>query len=721
MSELPDWVFDGGDGGGAAQARAEAEEIEARKRRRAVRRYGAAKRRKGEDGGCAGDDDDEPFLLRDPSAMGQGLDGGEDGDEDDDDSDLDVASSSFLRDLEPVQILFASRTHSQLAQVASELRHSKFGKTTKFVSLGSRQSLCINPQVSSLGSAERINDRCLDLQRESSAAKRCSFRQDDKLSASLRDLALAEIMDIEDLAKRGKAVKACPYYAGRDALPAAHIVALPYQSLLHAKTRETLGIEVSGSILIIDEAHNLVSALNDIHTARLSLAEVRAARRQVEVYLARYSARLAPANLVSVMLLENVVTSLDAFLAASPAATVAEVLVFLQLAKIENVNLFELARFMETSEISKKVRGFVEAGEPEGKGKGVGKDGGGVVSPFVHALRNVEAFLQCLILNDADGRVVIESQPQQQQQQPVKPATSLKYILLNPALKFSEVASQARAVVLAGGTMSPLTDLEMMLFPHLSPGRVSVHTNGHVIPASNLLCLGLVSAPNGSPLHFTYATREDHRMIDGLAMTLMNLCAVVPAGIVVFFPSYRHEEAVLARWAETKALDGLNKRKRVFREVRDKRVDDVLIAYTRHIESGQGAILTSVVGGKLSEGINFKDDLARCVVMVGLPFPNRDDPELKAKIAYLDEAHPGLHRGAELLETMTMKAVNQAIGRAVRHAKDYAVIVLADQRYSQQPTLRSKLPGWIAGRATFDCPFPAAQKATAEFFKQKKE
>jgi len=85
----------------------------------------------------------------------------------------------------------------------------------------------------------------------------------------------------------------------------------------------------------------------------------------------------------------------------------------------------------------------------------------------------------------------------------------------------------------------------------------------------------------------------------------------------------------------------------------------------------KGAILFAVIGAKLSEGLNFSDDLARAVIIIGLPFANLGSPELKERLKYVKqlEEKRGIKRekgqkdaAAELYENMCMNAVNQSIG-----------------------------------------------------------
>lgn len=78
-----------------------------------------------------------------------------------------------------------------------------------------------------------------------------------------------------------------------------------------------------------------------------------------------------------------------------------------------------------------------------------------------------------------------------------------------------------------------------------------------------------------------------------------------------------------------------------------------------------------MIGAKLSEGLNFSDDLARAVIVIGLPFANLGSPELKERLKYVKqlEEKRGVKRekgqkdaAAELYENMCMNAVNQSIG-----------------------------------------------------------
>ena len=84
-----------------------------------------------------------------------------------------------------------------------------------------------------------------------------------------------------------------------------------------------------------------------------------------------------------------------------------------------------------------------------------------------------------------------------------------------------------------------------------------------------------------------------------------------------------------------------------------------------------GALLFAVVGAKLSEGLNFSDELARCVVILGLPFTNLHSVELKERMRYVDRLAAqspevndvGKKASVEMYENMCMKAVNQSIGQ----------------------------------------------------------
>jgi chromosome transmission fidelity protein 1 len=108
-----------------------------------------------------------------------------------------------------------------------------------------------------------------------------------------------------------------------------------------------------------------------------------------------------------------------------------------------------------------------------------------------------------------------------------------------------------------------------------------------------------------------------------------------------------------------------------------------------------------VVGGRLSEGINFSDRLARCVIVLGMPYSNIKSVDLIEKMGFYDNLsrqQPNINfTGNDYYETMCMKAVNQAIGRSIRHRNDYSIILLIDSRFCIDKNL-NRLSSWIRKR-----------------------
>ncbi|XP_078684153.1 ATP-dependent DNA helicase DDX11-like isoform X1 [Branchiostoma floridae x Branchiostoma belcheri] len=695
------------------------------------------------------------------------------------------------------KIYYCSRTHSQLAQFVREVQKSPFGKDVRVVSLGSRQNLCINDSVRKLGSAHLINDRCLEMQNNKKKEDSRGKGEDDDTKRKKRrslsagcpfhqhiptysDEVLAEVRDIEQLVTKGREMEACPYYGTRYSIPAAQLVALPYNTLLHKHTREVTGIKLAGNVVIIDEAHNLVDTITGIHSVEITGGQIARAYSQLTQYAQRYKSRLLAKNLRYIKQILHVLKHFIMCLGGKaghspeePSTGVPKVHLqtindFLFTAGMDNINLFKIQRYCEQSHISRKLNGFVEKYQPsvtlQTAADTKADSGGGAssVSKFLQQIKqgtggtqesdtqslssadskeeaphhqssssfmHIEAFLLALTNADKDGRVVINKQARLSQ-------SSLRFLLLNPALHFSDIVQQARAVVMAGGTMQPVSEFkEHLLFAAgVEPERITEFSCGHVIPACNLLPVALASGPVGGAVDFSYEYRNKEYMMAELGRVLVNLCNLVPAGVCVFFPSYEYERQVYKFFEDTGVLKRLAVRKQVFREPKKaSQVDQVLSDYSKCIQRCRtlgykampltGALLFSVVGGKMSEGINFSDDLGRCVVMVGLPYPNIKSPELKEKMDYLDATlphHVGKSPGQIHYENLCMKAVNQSIGRAIRHKDDYATIVLLDRRYFR-PHVCTALPDWISSHLQTISKFGDAFGTIRKFFKKKSD
>lgn len=205
-------------------------------------------------------------------------------------------------------------------------------------------------------------------------------------------------------------------------------------------------------MVIIDEAHNLMDTISSINSITVTLGQFKQCRSQLGVYLQKFRNRLKGKNRVYVAQVIRLIDSVLGYLETSttekplPEGTVA--VGDLMAGKgVDQINLYKLMRYLQESKLARKVEGYtVHAEEQDSKAKSK-------LEREVHAsttpvLTHVQSFLQTLTNPATEGRFFYEKDG--------KDDISLKYMLLDPTHHFKEIVEDARAVILAGGTMSPV-------------------------------------------------------------------------------------------------------------------------------------------------------------------------------------------------------------------------------------------------------------------------
>jgi len=92
----------------------------------------------------------------------------------------------------------------------------------------------------------------------------------------------------------------------------------------------------------------------------------------------------------------------------------------------------------------------------------------------ISAFHQVENFLLSLTEANEDGRVLLTSELQPKDTSSGN-KLSLRYILLNPAEHFASVVQEARSIVLAGGTMAPVSEVAIRLVLFRPADSLAIH------------------------------------------------------------------------------------------------------------------------------------------------------------------------------------------------------------------------------------------------------
>eukprot|EP00051_Salpingoeca_urceolata_P016967 m.228503 g.228503 ORF g.228503 m.228503 type:complete len:1130 (+) comp18829_c1_seq1:180-3569(+) len=635
------------------------------------------------------------------------------------------------------QIIFASRTHSQLSQVAKELKATSY--KPRVCLLASRDQLCLNKEVQAAESNTAKNNLC----RRKVTTGACQFfRNLNEQSAP------NEIMDIEDLVALGAKEQVCPYYMGRQGQDKADIILLPYNYVLDPQTRAAQNINFSGSIVIFDEAHNIAQCSEDSSSFHFDGLDLAACIGELDQLIAEASTGLQIDQAVgdddlhllkqTFLQFERLVLDVE----IGERGTTQHGRKMYDLWKRAGLTFREAHAFIPVLEDAanqllkrKTSRGRCSLTKILDLLKFLFPPHETAVPQFVddYRLHFSKAQPSKPQANTKRKRSTFDAPAPAAQASSSSGSVVVDFWCFAPGLGFEDLRSHgARSIILTSGTLSPLdafaAELQMPF-----PVRLE---NKHVIAPKQVWIEVVKQGPSRVTLDASYRNRGSDAYKTDLGNAIVNFARCIPRGLLVFFPSYGFLDQCVQFWHRRGPDDSasvwerLDNIKHIVVEPRGK--SDFLAKMHVYYEKVRdkachGAVLLAVCRGKVSEGLDFTDDFGRGVIIVGLPFANAFDPRVNIKRGLLDDAKQNtkiswhvrqqLIGGREWYLQTATRAVNQAIGRVIRHKNDYGAIILCDQRFADRNTM-AQLPVWLREKAKVSTSFGDSQASLAQFFKR---
>ncbi|XP_071067913.1 regulator of telomere elongation helicase 1 isoform X5 [Dasypus novemcinctus] len=643
------------------------------------------------------------------------------------------------------KIVYASRTHSQLTQVIGELRNTSY--RPKVCVLGSREQLCIHPEVK----RQESNHLQIHLCRKKVASRACHFYNNVE-EKSLEQELVTPILDIEDLVKSGGKHKVCPYYLSRNLKQQADIIFMPYNYLLDSKSRRAHNIDLKGAVVIFDEAHNLekmceeaasfdltphdlasaLEVVDQVLEEQTRAAQLGASSREFSADFPGSGLNMEPEDIAKLkMILLRLEGAIDAVQlpggdggVTKPGSFIFELFAEAQvtfqtkgcvLDSLDQIVQHMAGRagvFTNTAGLQKLVdviQLIFSADAPESSpGSAVGQAVSRSYKVHVHPDPGQRRRAQ---RSDAWGAAVTR-----------KPGKVLSYWCFSPGHAMHELVRQGvRTLILTSGTLAPVSSfaLEMQI-----PFPVCLE-NPHVIERHQIWVGVIPKGPDGAQLSSAFDRRFSEECLSSLGKAIGNIARVVPQGLLVFFPSYPVLEKTLQFWQARDLARKIEALKPIFVEPRSKgSFAEVIEAYYSRVAApgASGAAFLAVCRGKASEGLDFADTNGRGVVVTGLPYPPRMDPRVVLKMQFLDEMKGQSVAGVQFLSghdwyrQQASRAVNQAIGRVIRHRQDYGAIFLCDHRFAYADA-RAQLPSWVRPYVTVYDSFGPVIRDAAQFFR----
>jgi DNA excision repair protein ERCC-2 len=489
----------------------------------------------------------------------------------------------------------------------------KYSLDFLFIDFVGKQNMCINPEL-----LDKDTNAFYTLCERKMKKGECRFFENYLLVERKEEELLELLKSLKDyshisLFEIGQKNNICPYELASLIARNSRAIICDYAHMLSPisfqflkKIRKSLG----RSILIFDEAHNIIPRAQEYYSSTISERTIAKAKKELKKLNSNISLDFFEFKLKNIAK-EKLKESNEAFLK-----------------KEELENVFGIEN--EVAEKELEELGLEYAQKFEAKKVALLK-----LSRFFYFWDNAEEEIARIISKEKQIKIAIKN--------------------LYPE-EIREIFQQAYCNIFMSATLQPLE-----MYKDLFGVEAITKSYPSPFPKKNKL----VIIDDSTTTKYENRTVEEYKKI---AKRIEEIFEKIPGNVACFFPSYEVLKNVL-RYIN-------NKEVLVQREnMNSKEIQNLL----EQLKKSKKALLFGVMGGSLSEGVDYPENILKGIIVVGIPL-EKPNLETTARINFYEKKFGSKGKDYAYIIPAIIRAV-QAAGRAIRSEKDKAVIVFMDKRY----------------------------------------
>ena len=537
------------------------------------------------------------------------------------------------------RIVYVTRTNAQQKQVIYELRQITKGEKIFGCGIQGRRNLCPlivdNPEFLN-GTPEELSKICADRKKNtlSNDKNGCKYFEKNRICDISTIVAWTKknLPTVEEFSDYCKKAGLCPYEITKSLLNDAVLVVVPYIYFFEPSLRHHLlgmmNVRIEDILLIVDEVHNLPEYARSLKSTELSLNTLKLAERELSEF--------GDDEMAENVTISDFCMEMQKILLRIKNEYVSEEDAVIPPNEVESeiMSSFQIS----SNKLNKIINNMIMYGETV---KEVKRKKGKLPRSYVHS---VGTFF--LMWTNADEYYVkiITSKP------------ALEIYCLDPSL-ITGVVNECFSSFHISGTLTPLDEYRDSIG---LPSTTRMFSFQSPFPKENRKIFFVDDVTTRYE-----ELSKDEKIIKKLKGYIENICDAFQKNIIVFFPGFSlmkkiHVQTNKNLYAEERGIS-----------------QHALMEMIENFKSQKNAVLFSVAGGRISEGIDFPGKTLEIAILVGLPYP-KPTAKQKALQNYYDIK---FGKGWEYtVRAPTIRKTLQCIGRLIRNENDRGAAVILDKR-----------------------------------------